>query len=1589
MTDLTTFIERKHQNRLNAYRSERADIREHAGIEEMVLAGGYGYRQVLELVQNGADAILEANQLQTELQQPARIHVVLRDRYLYVANTGAPLSQDGVDALLQSHSSPKRGNQIGRFGLGFKSLLRLAGCIDIFGASGSLRFDPERCKEEIRKEFHLEQNASVPALRLAWALDREAEEANDAQLTEFLWATTIVRAEIGKLGIFSHLQSEIGKFPPEFLLFLPITVSLTLDANQGTARELRRESDRLDVVLREGDSESRWKVFEKSEVHITDASATSDATHIHNRDTVPVSWAMPLDTKREQAGRFWAFFPTETPTRLPGILNAPWKLNSDRNSLIPGDWNTALMREAAELVSENLPHFATASDPGRVLDGFPRQLERQDEIAAPLVEAVWDCLKPMRIVPDGSGAMHVALDLKSPPLEDKGLHEQWSDIASIESLARWVHSSCLAGERPSRLRDLIVRLRKPVTYNSRPSLQSAASWFQEVASIDVESAKRVLKLVANYAGKAPQRQWQQDLKLLGIIPSSQGHLCTPDRLVIAPDGIVIPGIECVAGALVDDAESRRILIEILQIKCLDENGWQAILKDALSQAQKEQEWQRFWDILRRAPKLVRDGFIDKQRGAIRIRRRDGAWMLQSEVLMPGAIVQMSDLEPSNSGVLVDEAMHAVDHHLLRDIGIGDSPCGVRGPGSYHLVVGENSRKLEPWLDSVECNYRAKLDSSSTPQSGYLRPFSLTMIEGWPLLTQLKGLANARLTSQFLEVLRNFGETIDFGHTTRPDAYPQTKVTHPMRWFVRQHGTIAIGDNAIPISTIVLRKGSTVLTKIDGWNTIAPAIDLLVNLVGGDPLANPSADQIKKFWQALFRLFATKERLAKDDLQVLWSEAAIDGQTPDVLQSGSGDMPLTAVYVSGSANLAHRARYQGKIAVTLDANILKLWLEKGALDLERLFKPDWDENLTEPVGIETAVPELASVLSDDAKKSAMSRAVRGLRLVIEVQAQPIPCLHWKDVLILDSEQLDRLPRAQRLTTIINEAAAAGWLKCSVNEATLLIANAQVDTNRARVAAGKTLEERLLLAVGNRTEPITESIGDAPSKVIPKECEPLQIAKLALAMLGPTILQRLAPTLRLEGLQPPRRWGTDDARAFVNALGFPEAFAVAPESKREAEETISGPIELPPLHDYQEEVVTGLQQLFQSGTARRRAVVSLPTGGGKTRVTVQAAVDLVLKPGDGNRTVLWVAQTDELCEQAVQSFRHVWLNRGAQRTDLRIVRLWGGNGTPAADTQGKPVVVIASIQTLNSRIGKDELKWLAKPGLVVIDECHHAIAPSYTGLLKFLDAEAPRLGSQSRDEPPVIGLSATPFRSANDDDESLRLAKRFDQSWLPADQKELHDQLTERGILAIANHEKLKSPSVVSPELIKRFEEVGESETFQLENLLEELNRHLANDDDRNELLVETIKNSDQQSILFFANSVDHAQEMAARLNLIGVSAAAISGDTATSARRYFLDRFQRGDVRVLCNHSVLTTGFDAPRTDMVLIARQVQSPVRYMQMVGRGLRGVKNGGTEHCRIVTVMENLGRFGEKHPYHFCAKYFSASAEMLPVPSTKELSP
>ena len=658
--------------------------------------------------------------------------------------------------------------------------------------------------------------------------------------------------------------------------------------------------------------------------------------------------------------------------------------------------------------------------------------------------------------------------------------------------------------------------------------------------------------------------------------------------------------------------------------------------------------------------------------------------------------------------------------------------------------------------------------------------------------------------------------------------------------------------------------------------------------------------------------------------------------------------------------------------------MQLWLQVGAQDLARLIQAEWDAIAGPPERLTEVVPELGDVLHAEFREAARCQRVTQLRLRIADTAEAAPCLMWDGALLLDAEQLAPLSRAERLRRLLAEIAASGWLDGSATDALQRLGDAGVDERRAHVAQGATLAERLLRAAGNRVDPLLDALGQPLRDMdFVRQCTPQQLAELVLAQLGPAALTALRETLQAEGLQPPARWNTSAALAFAAAIGFPPEFASSTEARREPEELISGPIELPPLHDFQQEVFDGLSSLLASGTKRRRAVISLPTGGGKTRVMVEAAVRLVLALEGATRSVIWIAQTDELCEQAVQAFRQVWVNLGARRTNLRIARLWGGNPNPTGRDMGKPVVVVASIQTLSQRVDHADLHWLRKPGLVVVDECHHAITPSYSALLRWLDAEAPRPGTAEKDEPAIVGLSATPFRT--DDDESQRLARRFDNRWLPSEQERLYSRLLAQGVLARAQYEPLDSGVGLTDDELARLGQLPASwEGLDFENLLEAINQRLAGDTRRNERLVACIEASAERSILFFTNSVAHAEEMAARLNLAGIGAAAISGSTPTVARRYFLDRFHGGQIRVLCNHSVLTTGFDAPRTDMVLIARQVFSPVRYMQIVGRGLRGEKNGGTASCRIVSVVDNLGRFADRHPYHYCRHYFTAIEKM-----------
>ena len=293
---LVAYVQSDRRKTIEAYRIKPEYIREHFDIEQAVLSSGYRYRQVFEVVQNAADAILEAA---NSGGSGGRILVRVTNSHLYVANTGAPLSKDGIIALLGAHSSRKGKTQIGRFGLGFKSLLALEGKTDLFSRSVSIRFDPVACQRAISEELSLAAGDMAPSLRMADLIFFDKEASGDEQLLKLgPWATTILRAEIKADGLEAHLIEELKKFPREFVLFLPVNVSwsstlVTEHRAPFTASLMATRSSSTKTMTRSGGSSPKLPFRSLTPCARTPAFCTSEKRSKKYHSFGPFRWTPP------------------------------------------------------------------------------------------------------------------------------------------------------------------------------------------------------------------------------------------------------------------------------------------------------------------------------------------------------------------------------------------------------------------------------------------------------------------------------------------------------------------------------------------------------------------------------------------------------------------------------------------------------------------------------------------------------------------------------------------------------------------------------------------------------------------------------------------------------------------------------------------------------------------------------------------------------------------------------------------------------------------------------------------------------------------------------------------------------------------------------------------------------------------------------------------------------------------------------------------------------------------------------------------------------------------------------------------------
>lgn len=451
----------------------------------------------------------------------------------------------------------------------------------------------------------------------------------------------------------------------------------------------------------------------------------------------------------------------------------------------------------------------------------------------------------------------------------------------------------------------------------------------------------------------------------------------------------------------------------------------------------------------------------------------------------------------------------------------------------------------------------------------------------------------------------------------------------------------------------------------------------------------------------------------------------------------------------------------------------------------------------------------------------------------------------------------------------------------------------------------------------------------------------------------------------GVESPARWhpGKRSALQFTRALGFPDAYAgSASEDRRADVEWLRAHPQVPALADFQQEVLDKVREKLDR-LNRPRAILSLPTGAGKTRTAVEYVCGFVSTEANAGRhaAVLWVAHTEELLEQAIESLKQVWAGSPGV-PELRLERRFGGYGDDPLEVLAAPQTVAQCLVTTPQRLLKDlerwtvdlpedYTRWREHLSLLVIDEAHRAASSQYVELLQRL--------CRTPDTLRVLGLTATPWRAEYRRDPDLGVAALYEvfRQLVEASQtlgESPRKTLQSRRILAIPHEQQILTRELLGLSLSEDM-----ARDRRLQTLLA-IDRELARRTDQNHRRRTVFKHllplfeNPAHRVLYFGPTVSDAELIALLLRQHGIAAGFVSGDTLTAHRRRAIEEFRSGRLQALCNCEVLTTGFDAPQITHVVIARPTVSHVLFEQMVGRGLRGPAFGGTEVCHVLHFID-----------------------------------
>ena len=339
----------------------------------------------------------------------------------------------------------------------------------------------------------------------------------------------------------------------------------------------------------------------------------------------------------------------------------------------------------------------------------------------------------------------------------------------------------------------------------------------------------------------------------------------------------------------------------------------------------------------------------------------------------------------------------------------------------------------------------------------------------------------------------------------------------------------------------------------------------------------------------------------------------------------------------------------------------------------------------------------------------------------------------------------------------------------------------------------------------------------------------------------------------------------------------------------------------LYDYQEDMKGRIEGELR---LHRSVMAQMPTGTGKTYL-LTAVIDSFVN-GNPMEKVWIVAHRRELVSQIDET--------------VRKFHSYFASSTSSLLSSVKAM----SIQWLMRHY--DEIE--EEPGMIVIDEAHHALAKTYKEMWeRFPNAK-------------FLGLTATPCRLNGKGFTDL-----FDvlvQSWSVP-------EFISKGRLATYDFVSIKSDGVTQ-RLIDSLQKRGADGDYQNKEMDMLLNKKPSI-----ERLYQSLEEfgKDRKGIVYAIN-ISHAQKITKLYQENGVKAIAIDSKTPATERQQDIEAFKKGDIQVLVNVDIFSEGFDCPDVEFVQLARPTLSLAKYLQMVGRGLRVAK--GKKNC---VIIDNVGLY------------------------------